>query len=118
MKKVLFLLVFISIGLSVNAQSKIRMDKESLGFWTVTADTMQITSADRVIKAAIYNPSTSTENVKIEGRIFTVDGIETNGINLIPGEAAINLGFDYAELDSVKVYCTEEAWIILLIDND
>ena len=115
MKKLFLLICLAAIFAAVQSQTSVRASSETVGFWTIRADTMMIKKSDNIIKASIYVPSLSTDSVKITGCTFTVDGIVTNGIQIPPGQAAIDIGFNYALLDTVRIMAkgTATAWIML-----
>ena len=116
--KVIFLVIALGlIGAQAFSQTTVRMRQEAIGFWTIDNDTMHIVKADDVVKASVYVPNSATDSVEISGCTFTIDGIATNGIKIPPGEAAFNIGFDYALLDTVTIDANSEAWIMLLIDR-
>lgn len=120
MKKLFFIIVlFVAFGQLSNAQRGAKnISTETVGFWTLDTDTIQITRLDKIVKGSIYVPSFSTDSVIIEGCTFTIDGTVTNGITIPPGEATVNFGFDYAYSDSVKITVKDKAWLMLLKHRD
>lgn len=115
MKTLFLTLALIATLGAAQAQTTVRVASETVGFWTLTADTMLIKKSDAIIHGSVYVPSSSTDSVKITGCTFTVDGIVTNGILIPPGVASVKLGFDYAFLDTVRIMAkgTATAWIML-----
>jgi len=115
MKKVIIIAILGVFALVSHAQTSVRMNQESVGFFTITADTMQIVKADQIVKFSVYCPTGATDSVHVSGATFTLsDGHATNEIVLPPGETAINLGFDYAYSDTVRIIADNKAWIMLL----
>jgi hypothetical protein len=114
MKKLLFFL-FLAVTLSASAQTSVRMTSETVGYWTLDGDTMQIVKADKVVKGSIYVPSFATDSTVITGCTFTINGIATNGITIPPGQASIGFGFDYAYSDTVTIISRNKTWLQLLI---
>jgi hypothetical protein len=115
MKKLIIILAF--LPLFAAGQTNVRVSTERVGFWTITNDTRLITTADKVIHGSVYCPMESTDSVLITGCNVTVGGIVSNGILLPPGEAALNIGFDYAYTDTVRIIAQNKAWIMLLKKN-
>ena len=118
MKKLSTILALTFITLICFSQSTIRLKSETVGFWTLSADTMLILKSDNVITASIYVPTFATDTVSIEGCTFTIDGIETNGVKIPPSEVPVNLGFKLAVLDSIKISSPGVCWVALLIDRE
>lgn len=119
MKNVLIIVIFaLSIGQMAQAQTLKRLSTETVGYWTLGADTLQITRLDKVVKGSIYVPSFSTDSVVVSGCTFIIDGTVTNGITIPPGEASFNFGFDYAFSDSVRIESRDVTWLQLLIKRD
>jgi len=115
MKKIIVFLFVAFAVTQAQAQTSVRMNVESVGFFTISADTMQIVKADQIVKASVYCPTEATDSVHLSGATFTLsDGHATNSIVLPPGETAINLGFDYAYSDTVRIIADNKAWIMLL----
>ena len=115
MKKLILLFAIAVLGMAAKAQTPVRVSSETVGYWTITADTMNIVESDDVIRGSIYNPSYATDSVTITGCTFTIDGIAANGIKIPPGEASISFGFDYEISDTTTIACPGEAWVMLLI---
>jgi len=118
MKKIFFLLIAALMFSAAHAQTSVRVRSETVGFWTISADTMQILKTDQVINASIYNPASSTDSVTVTGCTFTVDGITTNGVKIPPGDVTVNLGFKYAFIDSLNIAIPGTAYVSLLIKRD
>lgn len=119
MKKViLIVLVLVGFTLASFAQTSVRMKSETVGFWTLDGDTMQIVKADMVVVGSVYVPSYSADSVTISGCTFEIDGITTNGIKIAPGEVAVKFGFDYAVSDTVTIAAPDLGWVMLLIDRN
>ena len=116
MKKIIVFGLLLAAGAAVTqAQTSVRMNQESVGLFTIAADTMQIVKADQIVKFSVYCPTGATDSVHVSGATFTLsDGHATNSIVLPPGETAINLGFDYAYSDTVRIIADNKAWIMLL----
>jgi len=117
MKKLILILAFGLVSMSLFSQNTIRVRSETVGFWTVSADTMNILKADKVIALSIYVPTTETDSVTVTGCTFTIDGIASNGIKVPPG-VTVNLGFKFAVLDSVNIMVPGSALVTQLIDRD
>ena len=118
MKTILLATMFCLIGATAFSQTTVRMRSETIGFFTMDADTMHIIKSDNVVKASVYCPSFATDSVIIKGCTFTIDGIPTDSIIVPPGEASFNIGFDYAVLDTLTIEAVEKAWVMLLIDRE
>jgi hypothetical protein len=118
MKTLIILGFALLIALNVQGQTSVRTSSETVGFWTLSPDTMLIKKSDKVIHGSVYVPSTSAASAVITGCTFTVNGIVTNGITIPPGEAAVDFGFDYALMDSVRIRTTGTAWVMLMIKRD
>jgi hypothetical protein len=120
MKKIILVFTILSIailGVYSQATTPVRTTSETIGFWTmkIPNDTMNIKYSDAIIKVSIYVPSFSADSVKLTGCTFTVDGIATNGITIPPGEASVDIGFNYNYLDTIKIVTktTGIAWVML-----
>lgn len=115
MKKLFLILILTGLAFGVQAQTSVRVNSETVGYWTLDSDTMHITKADKVIKGSLFVPSFATDSTVISGCTFTVDGIPTNGIIIPPGEASVGFGFDYAYSDTVTIISKDKTWVQLLI---
>jgi hypothetical protein len=118
MKTLLLFIIAVAFAVTAQAQTSVRMKSEPIGFWTIGIDTMQVLKTDGVIKLSGYVPESATDSTIISGCTFTIDGIPTNGIKIAPGEAAVNIGFDYAPLDSVRIESRNKTWLMMLIDRN
>ena len=111
--KTLITISILLFSMSLYGQTNVRVSSETIGFWTMTSDTMLIKKADNIVRGSVYCPTFSTDSVKITGCTFTVNGIATNGILIPPGEASVEFGFDYALMDSIRIMAKGTAWIML-----
>lgn len=115
MKRIFLIAAVALLSMSAFSQTKVRVSSETVGFWTVTADTMQILETDNVIAGSVYCPSFASDSVHISGCTFTIDGIATNGISIPPGSPAVNFGFRYAISDTLTIIADDVAWVVGLI---
>jgi hypothetical protein len=116
--KTILLLLGLLLAIGASAQTWVRTNSETVGYWTLTNDSMLIKKSNKVIHGSVYVPASSTASATITGCTFTVDGNVTNGITIPAGEAAVEFGFDYALSDSIKIKTAGTAWIQLLIKRD
>ena len=115
MKKLFFILICSLVVSGVKAQTSVRLTSETVGYWTIEGDTMNIVKADNVVGGSVYCPSYSTDSVTISGCTFEIDGITSSDIKIPPGEAALNFGFRYALSDSLNIAVPDKAFVVLLI---
>jgi hypothetical protein len=118
MKKLIIISIIALYALTGYSQTNVRMKSETVGFWTLDGDTMQIVKADAVVIGSVYVPSYSADSVTISGCTFEIDGITTNGIKIAPGEVAVKFGFDYAVSDTITIAAPDLGWVMLLIDRN
>jgi hypothetical protein len=115
MKTLTLIIILSIISIAGFGQTNIRVNTETVGFWTLTNDSLRIKAIDKVIHGSVTVPSTSSASVVISGCKFTVDGHRTNGVTIPAGSGGFDFGFDYAFSDSIKIKTTGTAWIMLLI---
>jgi hypothetical protein len=116
--KTLMILTVLFLSVTLHGQTTIRTSSETVGYWTLTADSMLIKKSNKVIHGSVYVPASSVASATITGCRFIVDGKVTNGITIPAGETAVEFGFDYALSDSIKIKTAGTAWIQLFIKRD
>lgn len=135
MKNILFLSIVLMVACnpkkqdlqidhySVTDTTKVIIQEAARGYITsatkyymfsIEADTMTITKADKIVAVAVSVPSGATDSTLVSGSTITIDGIATTPRKMSPGEY-FSVGIDLdVRTDTLTIIARDKADIILV----